>query len=279
MTLTVNQALDAYEAARRLTVAEPGNIKYITRAARRILGDVLARDVTQAVIDQFVSRRQAEGAGLQTARRDLTAVMSALRMANRRGEIPAPRYIVLPPRGTARQRFLTPDETQRLIQSAADPRLRLYIQLGLATAARRGALCDLTWDRVDLDRGIIDFRAPHPRAAQRKGRAVVPISAKIIAVLADHRAATQGDLVIGLRGPAVQYHFKRAVARAGLGPEVTPHVLRHTAASFMVKSVPLIIASRMLGHSNTKITESVYVHVTADDLRPAADALDGIIQA
>lgn len=75
------------------------------------------------------------------------------------------------------------------------------------------------------------------------------------------------------------WNFRKAVKRAGLGSDVTPHALRHTAASIMVKSVPLIHASKMLGHSNTKITEAVYVHLLADDLRSAADATAALLPA
>lgn len=34
---------------------------------------------------------------------------------------------------------------------------------------------------------------------------------------------------------------------------------------------------RMLGHRNTSITESVYAHLLADDLRPAADATAALL--
>jgi integrase len=65
-----------------------------------------------------------------------------------------------------------------------------------------------------------------------------------------------------------------ASARAGL-PTVTPHVFRHSAASIMVESgVPIAEVAAMLGHSNTKMVETVYGKYSPTYLRKAASALE-----
>lgn len=51
------------------------------------------------------------------------------------------------------------------------------------------------------------------------------------------------------------------------------------ALRLMVRSVPLVLASRMLGHKSTRITEAVYVHLAVNDLRPAADATAALLPA
>ncbi len=57
-------------------------------------------------------------------------------------------------------------------------------------------------------------------------------------------------------------------------PLVTPHGLRHTAASLMLAAdVPLIVVSRQLGHANPNVTAQVYAHLLSDSqLDQAADA-------
>ena len=61
-------------------------------------------------------------------------------------------------------------------------------------------------------------------------------------------------------------------------PLVTPHGLRHTAASLMLAAgVPLIVVSRQLGHANPNVTAQVYAHLLCDSqLDEAAAAFAGL---
>ena len=64
--------------------------------------------------------------------------------------------------------------------------------------------------------------------------------------------------------------FKRYVDRAGLDPQnVTPHVLRHTCATEMMRrGVNLRVIQEALGHKNIATTQ-IYTHVVNDDVRRA----------
>jgi integrase len=68
--------------------------------------------------------------------------------------------------------------------------------------------------------------------------------------------------------------FTRAVARAGL-PTMTPHDLRHTAASLAVSSGANVKAvQRMLGHASASMTLDVYSDLFDDDLDAVAGRLN-----
>lgn len=68
--------------------------------------------------------------------------------------------------------------------------------------------------------------------------------------------------------------FTGAVKRAGL-PRITPHDLRHTAASFAVSAGANVKAvQRMLGHSSAAMTLDIYADLFDADLDAVADALD-----
>lgn len=68
--------------------------------------------------------------------------------------------------------------------------------------------------------------------------------------------------------------FTGAVKRSGV-PRITPHDLRHTAASLAVSSGANVKAvQRMLGHSSAAMTLDVYADLFDDDLNAVADALD-----
>lgn len=74
-----------------------------------------------------------------------------------------------------------------------------------------------------------------------------------------------------------QSWFAGAVGRAGC-PRITPHDLRHTAASFAVSAGANVKAvQRMLGHSSAAMTLDVYAELFDEDLNAVADALDDAV--
>jgi integrase len=67
--------------------------------------------------------------------------------------------------------------------------------------------------------------------------------------------------------------FDAAARRAGVDG-VTPHGLRHTAASLAIQAgATVVLVCRMLGHSSPTITLNVYANLFADDLDTLADRL------
>ncbi|MBU1672815.1 MAG: tyrosine-type recombinase/integrase [Actinobacteria bacterium] len=80
-------------------------------------------------------------------------------------------------------------------------------------------------------------------------------------------SAGKGDKV-NARGFRIT--FKRYVERAGLDPElVTPHVLRHTCATEMMRrGTNLRVIQEALGHKNISTTQ-IYTHVVNDDVKRA----------
>jgi integrase len=133
-----------------------------------------------------------------------------------------------PSKPKPKERHLTRAEAERLLASATMPHIRGAIILLLTTAARVGAILDLTWDRVDLDRKFI--RLALPDAGTRKGRATVPINNAAMAVLQELRKGALTNNVIEWRGEpvlSIKTGFYAAAKAADL-PGVSPHVLRHT---------------------------------------------------
>lgn len=115
----------------------------------------------------------------------------------------------------------------------------------------------------------------------------VPVSRSLIDALA---AACAGraptDLVFTApRGGVLMLRnwrrrvFDPALATAGLG-ELTPHELRHTAASLAVAAGANVKAvQRMLGHASAAMTLDVYSGLFDDDLDAVADRLDAAAQS
>lgn len=180
-----------------------------------------------------------------------------------------------PAKPSPKERYLTHTEIAKLMDAPAAPHIKLAIHLMLATAARVGAVLELTWDRVDLERGQINLRTD--ANGPRKGRAVVPINAGLRAALSVARAAALTDHVIEWAGQPVaniKTGFYATAKAAGL-EGVSPHTLRHTSAVHMVEAgIPIIEVAQFLGHSNPSITFSVYGRFSPNHLRKAADVVD-----
>lgn len=180
-----------------------------------------------------------------------------------------------PPKPRPKDRYLTHAEIAKLLDAQMAHHIRLAILLMLSTAGRVGAILELTWDRVDMDRGHINLRSDD--TGPRKGRAVVPMNAGLRAALEHARSGALSPYVIEWAGEpvkSIKTGFNAAVASAGL-KDVSPHVLRHSAAVHLAAAgVSMSRISQYLGHSSTAVTERVYARFAPDHLRDEADILD-----
>jgi site-specific recombinase XerD len=66
--------------------------------------------------------------------------------------------------------------------------------------------------------------------------------------------------------------MKDVAIAAGLGDDVTPHVLRHTAATWLMQTgTDMMVAGKFLGMT-TRTLESTYAHFRPDHLAAAKAA-------
>jgi integrase len=145
----------------------------------------------------------------------------------------------------------------------------------LATGARMSAILDLTWDRVDFTHGTIDFN-PAGRDITNKRRVVVPMNKKARDALEEAHKGALTDHVIEYGGKPVK-SVKRAIAAAArrAGVPCSPHVFRHTAGVWMAQAdVPMQKIAQFLGHTSSRVTETVYARYSPRFMADAAGALD-----
>ncbi|HEY4779227.1 MAG TPA: tyrosine-type recombinase/integrase [Solirubrobacterales bacterium] len=85
-----------------------------------------------------------------------------------------------------------------------------------------------------------------------------------------------------LTPPAMRTRLAKAAEAAGLSARVTPHMLRHTAATQLIEAgVDIRYIQRLLGHASLSTTE-IYTHVSDRALRRVvsdADVLGRFVQA
>lgn len=266
--VTIKAILDGYHKQ------VPGQAKRTALYAE--LGSKTPAAIDQAVCETYAAKRARAKIRPSTIHTELGLLRSALLWAKRAKWITEAPEVHRPEPSPPRDRWLTPEEAVALINGAGSKHIRLFILLALYTGARRGAILELTWDRVDLEQDRIDFTAPG-RLTGRKKRSEVPIQASLRSALLAAFSARLSDHVIEFAGQpvkSVKRGFREAVTRARL-ERVTPHTLRHTAATWAAQEgAPLWEIAGMLGHTTTEITQRVYAKHHPDFLKRAAGAIE-----
>jgi integrase len=232
--------------------------------------------VTPELIDEemckaYAAERRAADA---TVRYELSHLAVALRWAAGKQVIERAPTIWRPAPPERQERHLTRRQFKKLLSGTIAPHARLYMLLGIFTAARPSALLDLTWDRVDFERGTVNLNPPG-RQQTAKRRPVVALNGQAIDALRLAYAARQSAYVIE-RGAKKVGNIKKAFQAASerSGVHATPYTLRHTAAVWMAEAgTPMAQIAQFMGHDDSATTERHYARFSPGFLRGAANAL------
>ncbi len=218
---------------------------------------------------------------------ELLRLRSCINWAATRNRLngPAP-HIWIPKKPPPRKHVLTPEEFVMLLNACREPHTRLFCMLAITTTARSGAILELTWDRVDYAEKSIDFRMqmqpsnPLSKEAQ-KARVKAPMTEEVEQLLMEAQRKAQSNHVIEFDFKPVmciRKSFNAAVRRAGLPRHITPHVLRHTAITWLDDAgVPVEAVSKLAGHSDPSITRTHYRKTLLRGLRGVAETIEGMV--
>ncbi|GKT20173.1 hypothetical protein ADUPG1_011681 [Aduncisulcus paluster] len=235
---------------------------WVLQHIKNYFGPDLIADVTPhrvAGYRQMRSRKVKDG----TIRRELGALRAVLSWAAKKGLIPVGTVLPsvdLPPASQPRETYLEEADERRMFETAKrlalDPdemfprrRIGYFICIALETAARAGAIQGLTWDRVDLARGLIDYREPG-RKISKKRRVPVPISDRLRPVIEDlyARRDPTSPFVLGHQG-STRNPFEYFRTKHNFGG-VTRHDLRRTWATLRAqRGVSMFDIAGVLGDS------------------------------
>ena len=250
-------------------------MRHTGKAILSAMGALRPAQITVQDSRSYLKERMAEGRKIGTVHTELGHLRSALRWAVKGGLIPRAPHIELPPKPASNVQPMSGEDMQRLIDGCSAPHVRLAVVLLIATGARVGAILDLTWQRIDFARGVIDLRLPD--GVTRKGRAVVPMNRMARAALESAYRARLTDHVVewaGDRVRSIRKGYAAALDRAGL-EAVSIHQIRHSVAVRMLAAgQPIEVVSQFLGHSNVQITFQTYARFMPEHLQDAADILD-----
>jgi integrase len=275
---TVAALFERYCADREIEGKQVHRMRWTWAVIGPVFGALRPEDITKQLCRKHAADRAKLGRSAHTIHGELRLLRTVVNWAGKAKLIREVPHIWLPSFPAARDRHLTREEVERLLASADLPHVRLFIILAIGTAARRTALLELTWDRVDLDRGLIYLHDP-ARAKTNKGRAIVPLNESTRAALLEAKAGAVSDFVIEWAGgplKSIRRALDTALKRAGLKTKQDgAHLLRHSAAVLMAEAgIPMSQISQYLGHSSTAVTEKTYARYSPDFLRQAAATLN-----
>lgn len=242
---------------------------------------------------------------VQTARVELGTLKAAAQWRLKNGRLDRPVPVKMPPMGHARERHLTRAEAARLLAGALgfyltgatsiatrvtvwrwrrDPRcinrhVARFILLGLYTATRHSAIRRLQWmpntagGWIDLDAQII-YRRAQRATDTAKRKPPLPMPARLLPHVRRWHGHG-GRFLIEYDGEPIgpiRTAWEGARQLAHLGADVTPHILRHTCATWLLQAGETEWAVAGVLGCSPEIVRATYGHHARSGLRVTLDA-------
>lgn len=254
---------------------------------------------TESLFD-YRQRRKRQGVKITTINRELEAMRRMMRYALSKGWIVRDIFfgakVIVNSAETVRTRILSEGEQDRLLAAcegerdvtyqrlrygktetitarlkADNPHLKAIILLAVDAGMRRGEILKLTWEEIDLEAGIVTVKASNTKTEKMR---LVPLTDRVKAELRRIRTfAREGE-----RRPFPFVDFKNswqtAKRIAGID-DLRFHDLRASAITrWQTDGVPLAIASKIAGHSDTQTTAKYYTSADIEIVQALAEAMN-----
>ncbi|KJE49386.1 MULTISPECIES: site-specific tyrosine recombinase/integron integrase [Acidiplasma] len=186
----------------------------------------------------------------------------------------SPPFNLVPPRRSQKMPvYLNESDARRLLESAHDIRLRSIISLFLYTGLRVGELTRLEMEDVDLQENIIYV---HSGKGDKDRIVIIPDECRndLLSYLKRRITITTASNNFFISNKknrfdtsSIERLVKNLAKKAGIQKKVTPHVLRHTFATSVLRNGGDIrFIQQILGHSSIATTQ-IYTHIDDNTLK------------
>ena len=203
--------------------------------------------------------------------------------------------------------FLNEEECQQFLKIASDSRYSALYHLAVKRGLRQGELLGLKWEDIDWKNQLLRVRRQYQsikvgdqpgyfaKPKSNAGIRTLLLSKDLVQTLQNHYQIQmleksqagdrwqEMDLLFPMEdgSPTQARHlyddFKRFLNESRV-KNIRFHDLRHTAASLMIiHGIPILVASKILGHSDPSITLRVYGHMAVSQQKEASDLMDQLI--
>lgn len=269
-SMTVYEAIEKYIDIKS-NILSPSTVrthKGILNNHLKHIGNTKLSDLTREMIQQEIN---AESANYKpkTIRNVYGLLTAALGMYYPEFVI----HIDLPQKERKEMYIPTKQDVFTLLDSTKDDKqLHLAILLSACMGLRRGEICALTKNDIDMENKILRVAKSMVLSDKKEwvikqpktyhSNRTLPIPDLVFSFLNDYN--TNGDKLFTLTPNALSDRFFHAVRACDVTP-FTFHALRHYYASVMMTlNVPNKYAMQMMGHASDNMLKNVYQHTMED---------------
>lgn len=260
---TVRHVLEYYMENRGFHAESWSDLVRMTKVFIDIMGNKKLKELRPEHFNAYMSGRSRGSFGARPAKssgtllRELTHLQTAINYSLKSkliNPVHAP-YIPMPAKPEPRDRWLTKDEIKKIRDNSIyGTRADVFINIALATGARKRAIETLNWGQVCFETNMIDFSKGNKTTSKR--RSVVPMHSQLRPYLEQLHTNRTSNFVLQHSGD-IRSSLDAVSNRAKI-EGVTPHVFRHTyATQASMNGVPLGEIARILGDSIVTV-EKVY---------------------
>ena len=312
-----------YMAAKKIQCAEKTRSYYqdmLNLYIYPILGDLKLPDITSAQVSDLLLDCQASGLSYSTVKGIYITVKQVFDMAymsdlierNPLDKVQRPRQIKTELIDDEIKSFTEDELNYILLCLENEPiKWRAYVSLMMDTGCRRGELCGLKWESVNLDEGFIEVKSNLCYTPQKgvyvdtpktgKSR-IIFISPDVVQLLRDLKASDdeatkrrkkrlkkEKKPLIFSKVAASEYVFTQRGNNKPMNPQAPngffqkfsekyhiedfhPHKLRHSFASIAITNgADIASISEVLGHADKATTLRMYTHADQEAQKRAAN--------
>ena len=166
-----------------------------------------------------------------------------------------------------RERRLEGDEYERLLDASGKHWIGNAIEIAVTSAMRQGEIHELTWEDIDLERGIIQANRKDIKAIGGKSKQKIPFVEGVREALLRASNATErtGRLFNVAKASSISDRFARLTKKVGI-KGLRFHDLRHEAISRMFERGMKVEQVRVVTGHRTLDQLSRYVNLRPEDL-------------
>lgn len=311
--MTLSEWLDIWLTEHAAHRVRPSTLKgyeqYANSYIKPILGSKQISSITTADVQRMYSKLKKEGRihvhkehGKSLSDSMVSSIHRMLHSALKTAQqehviIRNPTLGTVVPKATRKEKqILTRDEVDLFLCALeGDPYWYALFYTELTTGLRRGELCGLRWEDLDIPQQTLHIqRTVHlekggkaTTGATKTGRGTRKIILpKSTVTLLEHRKETSTSQWIFPNllnpeqplSPPVAYRKLKQILQENNLPDVSYHSLRHFFATHaLTNGVDAKTLSGILGHTNASFTLDTYTHVTADMQQQAANIVGSFL--